>query len=362
MFQPSDTQPEAEQTAARSRATVRDVAALAGVSFKTVSRVANGEQGVSKRTLDRVLAAMRELNYHRDMTAGSLRRRDRRSASIGLVITGVDNPFDCVLHRGAEEAANKRRVSVFAASTDEQGSRERSLVSAFIARRVDGLIVMPTGEDQTYLLPEMSAGTPVVMVDRPAVGVEADCVLTDHRQAARLAVENLIDHGHRRIAIFGDLSHLSSVRSRIEGYLEAMAAAGLEVDSALVTLDLHGEQLGFEAALRMIASDNPPTAIFSAQNVVTLGVIRALHARNLQHKIALVSFDDLPLADTIDPPLTVVTQDPHTIGAIAVERVFNRLENPDLPTARIIVPAALLRRGSGEIRPAELAAVGISGR
>jgi LacI family transcriptional regulator len=337
--------------AVKGRATMRDVAKRAGVSLKTVSRVVNEEPGVSAATIAIVTAAMDELSFQRDLLAGSLRRQDRRSDSIGLIVAGVDNPFDAIIHRAAEDAAAANHVAVFAASTNEEIERERSLVRAFTSRRVDGLIIMPCGRDQSYLEPELTAGTPIIMVDRPPVGVAADCVISDHQNAAKLAVEHLLAAGHTRIAFLGDLSHIASLQARKDGYLEAMQAAGVTVDPELMAIDNHSENAALGTALRMISSAHPPTAIFSAQNRVTQGVVRALYERNVHKKIALVSFDDFPLADMLNPAVTVVAQDPYTIGRLAAERVFERLENPKLPVKTITVPARLVRRGSGEIPP-----------
>jgi LacI family transcriptional regulator len=328
-----------------------DVAEKAGVSLKTVSRVANNEPGVSSDTITRVEAAMDELGFTRNLSAGSLRRGDGRSDSIGLILASVDNPFDGAMHRAAEAAAEARKFAVIAASTDESPDREKRLVTALISRRVDGLIITPSGGDQKYLLPEMELGTPVVMIDRPPVGIEADCVLGDHLEAARLGTEHLISFGHRRIAFLGDLAHIASVIARLEGFNAAMKAAGLAVDPDLVSVDNHSENTAFGSALRMISSANPPTAIFAAQNMVTYGVVRALYERNLHKRIALVSFDDFHLADLLDPKITVIAQDPYAIGRAACERVLERLDNPGQPPKTTIIPARLIRRGSGELPP-----------
>lgn len=336
---------------ARARATMRDVAERAGVSIKTVSRVVNRERGVSAVLAERVHAAARELSYQPDLTAGNLRRSGRRTASIGLLLASVDNPFAATIHRAVEDVAERRGVAVFSASTDERPDRERELVSAFTSRRVDGLIITPTGVDQRYLLPELEAGTPVVMVDRPPVAVDLDHVLSDNPDGARTATSHLLAGGHRRIAYLGDLAHIATAAERHDGYLQAMAAAGVALDPALVLEDVHNEQSALEATLRLLALPEPPTAIFASQNLITIGTIRALRARGRQHDVALVGFDDFVLADLLDPAVTVVAQDPGEIGRAAAERIFARLDDPALPAEWITVPTRLVVRGSGEIPP-----------
>lgn len=344
--------PLASPVKPRPRATMRDVAALAGVGIKTVSRVVNGESGVSPAMVERVTRAARELSFQPDMIAGNLRRAGRRSRSLGLLLASVDNPFAASIHRAVEDVAEARGVAVFSASTDEHPDREPVLVAAFTSRRVDGLIITGTGIDQRYLLPEIQAGTPVVVVDRPPVGIDVDHVLADNREGARTATHHLIRHGHRRIAILGDLGRIATAAQRLEGFHDAMRAAGIPVDPALVVEDLHDESAAFAAARRLVTSPAPPTAIFSSQNLVTIGVFRALRSLDLHHQIALVGFDDFALADLLDPPVTVVAQDPAAIGRAAAERVFARLADGSLPAERIIVPTRLVVRGAGEIRPA----------
>src|SRR6266545_3745421 len=180
-----------------------DVAARAGVSLKTVSRVVNGEPRVAGPTTARVQAAIDELGFRRHEGASHL-RRGSTTASLGLVLMDVADPFYSTLARAVEEVALRHRFLVLAGSSDEDVARERDLALALCARRVDGLLVVPSGDDQAYLEPEMAAGTPVVFVDRPAAGVRADAVLVDNAGGVRAAVAHLVAHGHRRIGFLGD--------------------------------------------------------------------------------------------------------------------------------------------------------------
>lgn len=335
----------------RPRSTMRDVAALAGVGIKTVSRVVNGERGVSPEMAERVNRAAAELNFRPDLAAGSLRRAGRRSKSIGLVLASVDNPFCAAIHRAVEDVADRRGVAVFSASTDEQPDREKALVAAFTSRRVDGLIISASGVDQHYLDPELAAGTPVVMVDRPPVGIDVDTVVVDNTAGAKGATNHLIRAGHRRIAYLGDLPSVATARQRREGYLLAHADADVPVEERLVRDGLHDADAAFTAVHRLLCEDDPPTALFTSQNLVTIGAIRALRSLGLQHDVAVVGFDDFALADLMDPGVSVVAQDATAIGRVAAERVFARLEGDTGPPRRYVLPTRLVTRGSGEIRP-----------
>jgi len=314
--------------------------------------VVNNEPGVSVKTRAKVYDAMRALRFSPDRIAGSLRRGDRRTQTIGLLLVGVDNPYDASVHRTVEMAAAARSVAVFASTTNEDAGRERELLVRYTARRVDALIMMPSGKDLGYVKTELGVRIPIVAVDREANGIDVDCVLTDHFDAAKLATEHLLSMGHRRIAFLSDLPGISSAAARLAGFQTAMGQAGAPIDPELVSVGNHTEDDSMRATLRMITLPKPPTAVFSAQDIVTFGAVRALQARKLNHRIALVSFDDFPMSDLLDPQLTVIAQDPHGIGRIAAERVFLRLDEPDLPAERIVVPARLIRRGSGEIPPA----------
>ena len=334
-----------------ARATMREVAALAGVSLKTVSRVLNGESGVAAATSERVRRAAEELSFQLNLGARSLRRSDGRTATIGLILENVQNPYSSAIHRAVENVARDRGVYVLAGSLDEDPQRERELVASFSSRRVDGLVMMPTGTDHSYLLPERRAGTPMVFVDRAPGLLDADVVVTDNRDGARTGVDHLIAHGHRRIGFLGDLLRISTAQQRHEGYLDAMRAADLPVADADTVHDTVTAEAAEAATTALMSRDDPPTALFTAQNLVTYGALRALRRLGLQHRVALVGFDDFYLADVLDPPVTVVAQDPHAIGRLAAERLFRRRDGDTAPFTTEVVPSRLVVRGSGEIPP-----------
>jgi LacI family transcriptional regulator len=325
-----------------------DVAALAGVGLKTVSRVVNAEPGVSPTLEEKVRRAIEQLNYRRDANASMLRRLGGKTQTIGLVLEDVSNPFSSALHRAIEDSARARHVLVFAGSCDEDPRRERELIGSFRDRRVDGIIVVPASQDHTYLYEEQRAGTALVFVDRPAGHLDADTVASDNFAGAVEAVEHLVAHGHRRIAFLGDQLSISTAAQRLQGYLHALDQSAIGHDEELVRSGVRDpERLVDE----LLALPDPPTALFTSQNLLTIGGIRALRSAGLERRIALIGFDDIALADVLDPAISVVAQDPQALGRSAAELLFRRLDGDTSPSVHQVLPVKLIARGSGEISP-----------
>jgi LacI family transcriptional regulator len=345
-----DTGSAAPAGARRSRRpTIRQVAARAGVGFKTVARVVNDEPGVAPATAVRVQAALRELGYVPDDFAGSLRKDGGRTRTIGLTISNVANPLAAQIHRGVEVVAMAHNVATFAVSLNEDPEAEYQHTRAFLRRRVDGLILTAVAPDQAYLQLALDRGTPIVFVDREPAGLETDRVLVDNAAATGIAVRHLANHGHRRIAHLGDRETIATARERRRGYRQAMGALGLDVDENLIAADLPDELQAYAAARRLLESPDPPTAIHSAQNLITMGTVRALRDLGLSRRVAVVGFDDISLGDMLDPPVTVISHDLRRVGQVAAERLFARIDGDTSPARKIIVPTQLIVRGSGEI-------------
>jgi LacI family transcriptional regulator len=330
---------------------MREVAAAARVSIKTVSRVVNGEPGVTPTLSERVNAAVERVGYRHNLTASSLRRTDGRSASIGVVLEDVANPFSSALHRSIEDVAVARGVLVFAGSSDEDENRERELIAAFTSRRVDGLIILPASHDHSYLHMERKAGTAIVFVDRPPAFFDADTVLADNAEGVRLGVRHLVGHGHRRIGYLGDLHTIATAADRHRGFVDEVAAQKLDLDERVVRLDVRGTEGAEAAVAELFALPEPPTALFTGQNLITIGACRALRRLKLHQRVALVGFDDILLADLLEPGITVIAQDPAAMGKMAAELLFRRLDGDRSPTEHHVVLTKMVTRGSGEIRP-----------
>lgn len=342
--------PGGRSASASGRPTMRDVAALAGVGIKTVSRVINEEAGVSAATREKVLTASRQLNYQLDMAAGSLRRTGRKTLSIGLLLPSVSNPFSGEINRAVEDTLSARGIAVFAASLDDDPHREQTIVTAFLGRRVDGLILTPIAKSQAYVIPEHSRDLPMVFIDREPVGIEADAVVSDNAAGASQAAAHLMAHGHTRLAYLGDSTGIQTARERKRGFLEEIGRQGIATSTVQVRENLHDEELARLATLELLTGAEPPTAIFSSQNLVTFGAMRALKELGLNKSVALLGFDDFTLADLMDPGITVVAQHPKRIGQLAAERLLARMDGDTGAAKTYIVPSDLIQRGSGEIR------------
>jgi LacI family transcriptional regulator len=214
-------------------------------------------------------------------------------------------------------------------------------------RRISGLLLCPTGEDHSWL---ETLRVPVVLVDRPAPGFRADLVEIDDYQAAFDATAHLISYGHQHIAYVGDTTAIPTSAARLQGYRDAMAQYRVEIDEDLVTCAAATSRAAASAMTAMLHGALPPTAVLSAATRASLGVVPALHAAG-RTDIAVVSFGDFPMADALRPAVTVVDHPGHEIGRAAAARLLARLSQPALPAERIQVPAKLIERGSGELRP-----------
>ena len=326
-----------------------DVARLAGVSLKTVSRVVNGEAGVAQATTARVHTALASVNFRRNDIARSL-KHPLTTSSIGLVTNDLANPFYATLARAVGEVARRHGFLVLSASSDESQEREKEILTAFLGRRVDGLIVVPTRGSQEFLAHEQAAGVQLVFVDRPAMGVSADTVLIDNAAGVRTGVHHLARHGHRRVGYLGDTPDIFTAVERMRGFAHAVRTLGLDSDPGLVRQGLHDSGAAQRQALAMMAGANPPTALFAGNNVITVGVLRALRSRS-GGRIGLVGFDDFDLADLIDPPVTVIAVDAEALGRRAAERLFARLAGNRASPQTEVLATRLIVRGSGEVRP-----------
>ncbi len=323
---------------------MRDVAEMAGVSLKTVSRVINAEAGVTPATAERVTLAIATLGFERNDLAASL-RNGRSSSTLGLVIEDVANPFYSAIAQAVEAAARDRGFLLITASAREDAERERELVAALLRRRVDALLIVPAGSDHRYI----AASSRAVFLDRPPLGIEADTVLLDDLGGARGAVEHLIAHGHTRIACVADDAGLYTMRERIAGYREALYAAGIDEDPSLVVTGNRDVAAAEAAVARLLKMPDKrrPTALFTANNRNTIGALHALPEAD--GRVALVGFDDFELADLLGT--TVVRADAWKLGEQGAALAFARLDGDDDPPRTVTIPTELITRGSGEVTP-----------
>ncbi|HEX5194686.1 MAG TPA: LacI family DNA-binding transcriptional regulator [Solirubrobacteraceae bacterium] len=334
-----------EESRGPARATMVDVARVAGVSLKTVSRAINGEPGVSQATLEKVRAAAAHLRYERNDLAASLRHGDR-SNTLGLVIEDVANPFYAAIAKAVEDSVRGRQCLLITASAGEDPALEREIVTALLRRRVDAVLIVPAGTDHRYLEANGLARR-AVFLDRPPARVDADAVLVANAPGARLAVEHLLAAGHRRIAFIGDDRRLFTARERLGGYRAALQAAGVPADPELVSMGNSTSRSAYEAITRALAlpRGRRPTAVLAGNNRCTIGVLEGLGAR--RRRLALVGFDDFELAELLE--VTVVRTDPYRIGTIAAELALSRIDGDHAGPRRVVLDVELVARGSGEL-------------
>jgi len=332
------------------RPTLAAVAEAAGVSLKTASRVLNEEPNVAPPTRARGQEAAQRLGFRRNAVAADL-ARGGSSRLVGFVTGDLANPFYSALASGIERELRHHGLQLITTSSDEEPERERSLTEALVERRVGALVVTPTATDHSALRRELDDGLPVVFIDRPAQGVEADTVVIDNRGGVRDAVTHLLAHGHRRIALVGDVSRLWTFQERRDEFVATLRGAGVEDPSRYVRDGAHDAELARAFVAELLALPEPPTALVTANNKITIGALHALRDRSTAvdgaPDVALVGFDDFALADLLH--VTVVGYDVVEMGRQAAALAVSRAENPDLAPRLVVVPTTLVVRGTGEV-------------
>lgn len=313
----------------------------------TVSRVLKGNEGVGESTRRRVLEAVTALGYRRNETARNL-RLGRHSGLVGLVVTNLANPFYAQLALGAEEMVQDYGLRLVLGNTAEQLARERDLVQDLVSRRVNGLIVVPAGSDQRHLSPEALEGTPLVLASRPPAGIEADTVLVDDFGGARAATARLVEDGHEKVGFLGNPPTLFTGAERFRGWWSALEEAGLEPREEWVRRGPYDVVTAEAAARELLDRAGAPTALFCANNRLTLGACRAV--RGLGTAAALAGFDDVESADLLGVPLTLASYDPDEIGRRAAQLLMDRLEagsgtRSTGPPRRTVIPTLLATYG-----------------
>ena len=300
-------------------ATIRDVANRAGVSVATVSYVINGTRNVAPATAERVRAAMEALDYHPNAVAQSL--RTRTTHVIGAVVSDISNPFFATLIRGAEDCARENGYSLLICNTSEKLENELVYLQLLSRKRVDGMILAPTGKNDALIRDLITRGLQIVFIDRKIDGVDAPAVLSENEEGAYRATQYLIEQGHRRIGIVLGLPHVSTTTERLHGYERALAEAGIQLDPTLLVYGHSQVAAAKQACDSLFTQPDRPSAIFATNNLMTIGAMMAIHEHgwHCPRDISVIGFDDFDWAAAFDPPLTTVAQDPYRIGHEAVQ-------------------------------------------
>lgn len=326
------------------RPTMADVAREADVSLKTVSRVVNGVTTVDSEMAARVRAAVTLLGFRRNGMARDLRTRSS-SATVGLLIEDLANPFYAGIAAAAAQCALEHDTLLITASSEEDADRERRLLLQMCERRVEGLLVVPAGStaDHVYLRAEVEMGTPAVFLDRPPTNLRADTVLIDNAAGARSAIEHLVARGHERIGVLADWLSIQPMSDRLSAAEAALEQAGLPYRPDLIRYGLHTVADTEAAVTGMLSGPQPPTALFALNNRLTLGVLGALNRTG--GDVDVVGFDDFETASLMARRLTVVSYDVRAIGRIGAELLFQRIAGDTSRPKTVVVPTELVTRG-----------------
>ena len=334
----------------QQRATLEDVARLAGVSSKTVSRVFTHRDLVAPETVERVLGAAKRLRFRPNPLARNLRRGGPTN-TIGFIMGELNNPFYYKLAAGIERELSAHGFSLVVATTDDTAEGEERVADALLGQRLGALLLIPVADDQSYLEGERHLGTPVIAIDRPARNLVADSIVLENHRGVFDATTRLLERGHRRIGYICNPASVYTQAERLRGYRDALAAYGIRDSSAWERLedDLSRPADGLIADL--LDRDDAPTAIITGNNRVTIGALRVLRDLHDDGRTALVGFDDFDTADVLG--VTVISYDPLALGRAAATLAIERMQDPAGFTRQLEMPTWIVERGTGERTPAE---------
>lgn len=327
---------------------LRKVAEHARVSIATVSRVINNVPLVDQKTKQRVEQAIRELNYVPNRVAQRLRSTNARKGLISLILPDIQNPFYVEVIRGVEAYAYEHNFAVMIGNFGQDEERQKLYFDIFKSEAVDGLIVAPAhGKDQ-HIIEAIEGGFNVVCIDRGLNEIDVDVVKVNNQRGAFTAIEYLIELGHRRIAHIAGLSHIPTTTERISGYMAAMEKHGIKVDPQLIRNSQSDYQSGAAIMAELLGLEERPTAVFAANNLLTLGALKTIHDNDLAipDDISIIGFDDMYWSGSLNPPLTAVHQPGFAIGHKATELLVQRIDQHDRHSTNIIFEATLIKRGS----------------
>lgn len=323
--------------------TIRDVAARAGVSLGTASRVLAGSPSTSPGSRERVAAAAAELGYLPNARAGSLRRA--KTDVVGILISDVRNPFFAELAHAAEQEALRRGYVVMLANADEDATQEQLYLHTFSTQRVDGVLMAPQSGDRVHLDRLIDSGLPVVFVDRVLPGLDVPSVTSDNAGGMRAAVEYLVARGHRRIGYVGGPAPVSTALDRLEAFLAHRDQLGLPADDALVQEGDYRAESGGAAVERMLRAGAAPTAVLAADGLMALGALAALRRHGVREEIELMSFDDLAWFEELTPPVSAIANDATEMGRAGMAALLDAVEG-GRPGSLTVAARLVDRRGA----------------
>ncbi len=330
----------------RKKVTLQDVADAANVSKATASLALNNNPRISEPTRQRVLAAVETLGYVYNQRAASL--RTQRSYTIGLILKDVSNPFNAELTAGAESQLAEQDFSLLLCTTDDDLDKQARMIKTMLERDVDGLILSPAAETATESLQRLMQHCPLVLMTQYYSDLAADCVGMDNENGTVLAVEHLIQQGHRRIAFVGGFEATSSRQRRLQSYRDTLQHHGIEFDPALCITSPVSRRGGYDAVHQLLDMPERPSAAYCFSDVIAFGVMLGLRAAGIEagRTFAVIGFDNVAEASLWHPSLTTVSTDARGMGEQAAKLMLDRIAEPDLPVKRVIMPSRLIERDS----------------
>ena len=336
----------ARRTKTSNNANIHQVARRARVSTATVSRVIDDHGGVSQELTNRVRAAIRALDYHPNRAARNLRRLVAQT--VGVIVSDIQNPFFTSVISGIQNVLDEARYTLLLCNSDEDPKRERIHVSTLRAEGVAGIILASTGADTDMYRQLLKAGMPLVAIDRVPAHLQMDLVTVTNAKGASQAVSHLASLGHERIGLITGPCEISTSSERLDGYEQAILSMGLRLAPELIQLSNFRQTGGYTSMQTLLDLPSPPTAVLAANNLMTLGVLQAIHERNLQipEQIAVVGFDDMAWATSLQPPLTAIAQPTYELGATAAKLLLDRRHKPDQPYRHVVLETQLMVRAS----------------
>ena len=326
--------------------TIRDVAEAAQLSPTSVSRYLNGDIVLPKTSASRIDRAVRELNYQPNRLARNLSLG--QSKMIGLIIPDISNPFFATLACAVEEVAFKAGYGVLLCNTQNDPDREFSYLKLLSGRQLDGILFLTGQAENPELAEILQRSRNVVLIDEDVPGVSAPKIFSENRIGGFLATRHLLENGHRRIAFIGGPKNLLSTQERFTGFKNALKEQGLKPIPQLVRFGPYTSDFGRETASRFFEAKTWPTAIFASSDYVALGVLNAAHRAELHipDSLSLIGFDDMPLAELLQPPLTTVRQSARALGAEGAKVLLDLVAGKPVKQAETRLPVELIKRGS----------------
>jgi len=327
---------------------MKEVAKQAGVALSSVSRVINGHPDVSDEMRHRVLEAVQALGYEPNLVASSLRRGS--TTTVGFIVADISNPLFAEFSKGAASTLDQAGYSMVLANSESNPERDEQMARLFRWRRVDGVIMSLTDQERKETVEELlRLEVPIVLFDREVPGLpRASMVTADHAGGMRKATDHLLDLGHRRIALITGQRRLRPTQERLKGFTEAFKARKLSHPKDLLRLGSFDASFGAAVIAELLEQESPPTAIISGSNQLLVGVLRALRRSGLRvgRDIALISCDDVPLAELHDPPITIVYRDTVRMGELAAEMLLELIRDESAHPRVATVPTELIVRQS----------------